>query len=528
MFRNYRKARKYTKPSCESTHNVLLHGAEKIFSVRPANKELDNSNSASHSNSNKTAPPNRNKPQTSSSNVAGSPSYKKLTGLLPVLQLEISSHTDVTTALVMCNSCCTHSRVSAGLAQRLNLTGQKLDILVNDFNSTESVPKQQVEVLFPSNKSNVFAKFDHHEYSFRVTPFVKDSLSVGSETIDVTIFQDKFPHLQPIKPSVYNYSDVEMILGQDVFHAIKPLEYFQGRNQNTPVAVRMPIGWVLSGPLPSPIGVRATTFKCNVEDVALADQVKKWYELESYGAFKQADPRSSADKHAQKILDSTTIHDGSRYIVGMLWADDNIHLPNNFYASLVQFKSLEKRLEKKLNLKTQCASDIRSDVEKGYVVPVSPHDSKNRSDREWYVPHHPVLNPNKPGKVRCVLNGVSRFHGSSLNNSLLVGPDLLQNLLFILMRFREHKYAISADIEGMFMQVGLLENDQHSLRFLWREDPTSDVNVFQLQGIYLERKILRHVLTMLFAEQPSITNIVTPMPLTPCLTTFTWMTTLGL
>ena len=74
--------------------------------------------------------------------------------------------------------------------------------------------------------------------------------------------------------------------------------------------------------------------------------MKKWYELESYGTFKQADPRSSADKRAQKILDSTTIHDGSRYVVGMLWADDNIHLPDNFYASLVQFKSLEKRLEK--------------------------------------------------------------------------------------------------------------------------------------------------------------------------------------
>ena len=230
-----------------------------------------------------------------------------------MLQLEISSHTDVTTALVMGASCCTHSWVSADLAQRLNLTGQKLDNLVNGFNSTESVPTQQVEVNVFAN----FAKFEHHEYSFRVTSFVKDSLSVGSETIDINI-QDRFPHLQPIKPIVYNYSDVEMMLPQDVFHAIKPLEYFQGRNQNTPVAVRMPIGWVLSGPLPPPIGVRATTFKCNVEDVALADQVKKWYELESYGTFKQADPRSSADKRAQKILDSTTILDGSRYVVGML------------------------------------------------------------------------------------------------------------------------------------------------------------------------------------------------------------------
>ena len=135
----------------------------------------------------------------------------------------------------------------------------------------------------------------------------------------------------------------------------------------------------------------------------------------------------------------------------MLWADDNIYLPDNFYASLVQFKSLEKRLEKYLNLITQYASDIRNDVEIGYVVPVSPHDSKKRSDREWYVPHDPVLKPNKPGKVRRVLNGASKFHVKSLNNSLLVGADLLQKLLFVLMRFRELKYAISADIEGMFM-----------------------------------------------------------------------------
>ena len=141
--------------------------------------------------------------------------------------------------------------------------------------------------------------------------------------------------------------------------------------------------------------------------------------------------------------------------------------------------SLEKRLEKDLNLKTQYASDIWGDDEKGYVVPFSPHDSKNRSDWEWYVPHHPFLNPNKPGKVQRVLNGASKFHCNSLNNSLLVGSDLLQKLLLVLVRFRKNKYAVSADIEGMFMQVSLLESDQHSLRFLWREDPTSDVSVFQ-------------------------------------------------
>ena len=155
----------------------------------------------------------------------------------------------------------------------------------------------------------------------------------------------------------------------------------------------------------------------------------------------------------------------------MFWTDDNIHLPDKFYASLVQLKSLEKRLEKDSNLKTQYASDLRSDVGKGYVVAVSPHDSKNRSDREWYVPHHPVLNPNKPGKIWRVLNCASKFHGKSLNNSLLVRPDLLQKLLFVLMRFREHKCAVSTNIEGLFMQVGSLQSDHRYLRFCGGRTP---------------------------------------------------------
>ena len=37
MFRKCPKTRKCTKPGCESTHNVLLHSAEKVFNVRSAN-----------------------------------------------------------------------------------------------------------------------------------------------------------------------------------------------------------------------------------------------------------------------------------------------------------------------------------------------------------------------------------------------------------------------------------------------------------------------------------------------------------
>ena len=104
---------------------------------------------------------------------------------------------------------------------------------------------------------------------------------------------------------------------------------------------------------------------------------------------------------------------------------------------------------------------------------------ESRSERDWYLPHHPVVNPNKSGKVRRVLNGATKFNGASLNKSLLTGPDLLHNLIYVLLRFRQHPFAASADIGKMFLQVGVLPCDQPSLRFLWREDPTSNVVVHQ-------------------------------------------------
>ena len=112
---------------------------------------------------------------------------------------------------------------------------------------------------------------------------------------------------------------------------------------------------------------------------------------------------------------------------------------------------MEKRLDKDPSLRQKYAETIREDLQKGYVITVKAHEPKSRADREWYLPHHPVLNPNKPGKVRRVLNEASKCHGDSLNKPLLVGPDLLQNLILVLLRFRQHKYAVSADIEGMFL-----------------------------------------------------------------------------
>ena len=86
------------------------------------------------------------------------------------------------------------------------------------------------------------------------------------------------------------------------------------------------------------------------------------------------------------------------------------------------------------------------------------------------------MHPHKPGKVRRVFNGAANCHGQSLNSALLAGPDLLQSLINILSRFHQHPLAVSVDIEGMFLQIGVIPRDR---RFLWREHPAAEIAVFQ-------------------------------------------------
>ena len=83
---------------------------------------------------------------------------------------------------------------------------------------------------------------------------------------------------------------------------------------------------------------------------------------------------------------------------------------------MVQFNSMEKRLSKDLVLYKRYAQTIQDDLDKRYVIEVESRDDKHCAGREWYLPHHPVVNPNKPGKARRVLNGASKFQGISLNS----------------------------------------------------------------------------------------------------------------
>ena len=116
---------------------------------------------------------------------------------------------------------------------------------------------------------------------------------------------------------------------------------------------------------------------------------------------------------------------------------------------------------------------LEKDLLNLYVTKVDP-DTEDSDSIACFLTHHPVTNENKPGKVRRVVNASGVFQGQSLSSNLLKGPDLLSNLSGAILRFREDKLALSADIEQMFMQVKVTPEDRKFLRFLWINDGCVD------------------------------------------------------
>lgn len=94
-------------------------------------------------------------------------------------------------------------------------------------------------------------------------------------------------------------------------------------------------------------------------------------------------------------------------------------------------------------------------------------DLQESSSLKWYIPHHGIYHPHKPGKLRVVFDCSAKYQGKSLNDLLIKGPDLTNNLVGVLTSFRQERIALMADIESMFCQVRVTEADCSYLRFLW-------------------------------------------------------------
>ena len=102
------------------------------------------------------------------------------------------------------------------------------------------------------------------------------------------------------------------------------------------------------------------------------------------------------------------------------------------------------------------------------------------------VPHQWLSNNNNPtncipifavkqkGKGRLVFDAAAKTNDMCLNDTLYQGPDRNNSLRGVVLRFRKHPIAVTADIENMFHNIAVPEKHRDSMRFFWFQDNNPD------------------------------------------------------
>ena len=224
------------------------------------------------------------------------------------------------------------------------------------------------------------------------------------------------------------------------------LPEFLGSDPAGAMAQNTVFGWVVSGcvdPCP-PVGNLSVSRQLLCVNLC-EDTVRSFWDLESIGILPKE--TVSVDPVLQHFEESIRQVD-DRYEVKLPCRDSGCSgLQNNEKLAAIRLQHLDKRFMLDPELKVRHDGALQDMWSAGVVEEVALVDRKC-SGPVFYLPHRPVVRESAVfTKVRPVFDASAKgYNGISLNDCMEVGPNLLNNLTEILMRFRRWKVGITADV----------------------------------------------------------------------------------
>ena len=365
---------------------------------------------------------------------------------LPVIEVIVN---DCHGAHALLDTGSTNSFCSKSLMEKLNLCATDSKLTLSTLSGTSKQSTKVVDFKVTSS--------DHSSCIQLRNVFVVDHIPVRM----APMCSRSYAHLADLP--IRNGNAIDILLGQDNSEALLPLEVRKGR-EGEPFAVRTILGWSLNGPSRAHTSPNSKVIVNFVNVQSLETKVNSLWNIENESIVNVENSMSKNDKRVIDLWDDNCRMVNGHYELPIPWKS-NSEIPNNFVMAMSRLKSLQSSLIKR-GLMDRYDSEMKKLFTNGYAEPV-PKEEIHKCGKVWYVPHQAVITDKKPDKTRIVFDCAAKYQGESLNDKCLQGPDLNNKLLHVLLRFRQYKFAILADIEAMYYQVIMPPNDRDAFRFLW-------------------------------------------------------------
>ncbi|CAL8109546.1 unnamed protein product [Orchesella dallaii] len=274
--------------------------------------------------------------------------------------------------------------------------------------------------------------------------------------------------------------EIEVLIGADIFGKLLTGNIIQLTGGLT--AIETKLGWSIMGRAPVTSSANANV-NMTVTSMLCQPALSDLWELEKIGIRDPGEKLSKEelDEQAREHFRRTVSRDeDGRYQVSLPWIDGHPPLPSNKVVA-------EKRLQsatRKLNVENMYDeyNSIFNEWQNMEIVERVPNDELGKACH--YLPHRPVFKPESlTTKVRPVFDASCQGVVTSgmlpepilplsqarvsLNQCLAKGPNLLEMIPDLLLRFREKPVGAIADIRKAFLMINVKPEDRDFLRFLW-------------------------------------------------------------
>ncbi|KAF6203719.1 hypothetical protein GE061_002052 [Apolygus lucorum] len=205
----------------------------------------------------------------------------------------------------------------------------------------------------------------------------------------------------------------------------------------------------------------------------VAFQLSKFWELEEVPSHsKTLEPE---DAQAEEFFQNSHYRTkNGRYVVRLPFKEPNLEFPSSYFIAKHRFANLETKLKKTPLLSSQYHDFMTEYLTLGHMQPTY-------DDPKFVIPHHCVSKEDRgETKIRVVFDGSVKTSQGSLNEHLLVGPALQNDLRDILLNFRAHSVVFIADAVKMYRQILVDPQDWPYQQILWRFDDADAIQRYSL------------------------------------------------
>ena len=410
----------------------------------------------------------------------------------------------------------------AGLSLVSRRVAQKLDLPLEpsklQFSAVQGAPCKPAKFI----TSLIISPLNNRKKQIECKPAVVQMVTCDLPPESVQPVTD-LPHLMGLQLADEDYNipgRIDILLGADLAPQIMVRELLRTGEESEPMAQATQFGWVISGPAtrknPSkgPIPTHHTQTQSTEEDEHLDELLVQFWETEEPPEEEETSPSQLEDQVQQHYVDHVIYSPTEcRYEVTLPRKPDIPPLGESRTQALCRYYTNEKSIIRR-KIWEPFQQVVQGYLDLGHAEPVPVCEPPPQE--QFYLPMHAVFKDSSSStRLRVVFDGsATTTSGTSLNQSLLVGPTLQPTFSNILLKFRCYPIALNADISKMYREVKLSTQDKDLHRFIWRASPDLPAQDFRMTRVtfgvsaspYLAVRMLQKTAEDHGEEYPSVTS----------------------